>query len=97
MFRDSPHSESETEQRVMNGVTDMNSSQLIIHNAMIVTMDNELRVFLNGGIVINNDRIIAVGQSSDIIRQFSSNSQEIIDLHGQFLLPGYFLFTIIMS
>ncbi|KAL7586105.1 hypothetical protein Lser_V15G40909 [Lactuca serriola] len=72
----------------MNDVTDMKSSQLIIHNAMIVTMDNELRVFLNGGIVINNDRIIAVGQSSDIIRQFSSNSQEIIDLHGQFLLPG---------
>ncbi|KAI3780110.1 hypothetical protein L2E82_10015 [Cichorium intybus] len=73
----------------MNGATDMNNSQLILHNALIVTMDTELHVFLNGGIVIENDRIIAVGQSSDIIRQYSSNSQEIIDLHGQFLLPGF--------
>ncbi|XP_076894644.1 uncharacterized protein LOC143547003 [Bidens hawaiensis] len=66
----------------------MNSSRSILHNALIVTMDDELRVFRNGGIVIENDRIVAIGQSSDIVSQYSSNSHEIVDLHGQYLLPG---------
>ncbi|KAM0020153.1 putative hydrolase [Helianthus debilis subsp. tardiflorus] len=69
----------------MNGSTNWRS---ILHNALIVTMDKESRVFRNGGIVIDNDRIVAIGQSADIIRQYLSNSHEIIDLHGQFLLPG---------
>lgn len=72
----------------MNGAMDMSQSRIILHNALIVTMDDEIRVFVNGGIVIEKDRIIAIGQSADIVREFSSNSQEIIDLHGQFLLPG---------
>ncbi|MFS7992559.1 putative hydrolase [Helianthus anomalus] len=72
----------------MNDATKTNNWRSILHNALIVTMDKESRVFRNGGIVIDNDRIVAIGQSADIIRQYSSNSHEIIDLHGQFLLPG---------
>ncbi|XP_076953487.1 uncharacterized protein LOC143627587 [Bidens hawaiensis] len=72
----------------MNPAMEMNSSRLILHNALIVTMDDELCVFRNGGIVIENDRIVAIGQSSDIVSQYLSNSHEIIDLHGQYLLPG---------
>ncbi|KAJ9554573.1 hypothetical protein OSB04_018618 [Centaurea solstitialis] len=71
-----------------NVVTDMNKSRLILHNAFIVTMDQQLRVFGNGGIVVENDRIIALGQSSDIIRQFAPDSNQIIDLQGLFILPG---------
>ena len=61
---------------------------IILHNGLIVTMDDELRVFRKGGIVIENDRIVAIGQSLDIVTEYSSSSKEIIDLNGQFLLPG---------
>lgn len=57
-------------------------------------MDDQLRVFRNGGIVVENDRIIAIGQSVDIVTQFSSISDQIIDLNAHFLLPGYFLYLI---
>ncbi|KAL8224505.1 hypothetical protein R6Q57_019980 [Mikania cordata] len=72
----------------MNDATETNHLGLILHNALIVTMDDELRVFRNGGIFVENDKIVAIGQSSDVVRDYSSSSQEIIDLHGQFLLPG---------
>ena len=66
------------------------NSVTIIHNAMIVTMDPESRVFKNGGIVIEQDKIKAIGQSSDILSQFSSVAHhlQIIDLHSHILLPG---------
>uniref|UniRef100_A0A5B7BFY9 Amidohydrolase-related domain-containing protein n=2 Tax=Davidia involucrata TaxID=16924 RepID=A0A5B7BFY9_DAVIN len=66
-----------------------NSSVLILHNAVIVTMDSESRVFRNGGIAIRHDKIKAIGQSSDILHQFSALADQIVDLHGQFLLPGF--------
>ncbi|OAY32299.1 5-methylthioadenosine/S-adenosylhomocysteine deaminase [Manihot esculenta] len=65
------------------------SSVTIIHNATIVTMDSESRVFRDGGIVIDQDKIKAIGQSPDILAQFSAIAHHIIDLHRQFLLPGF--------
>ncbi|KAH7516765.1 hypothetical protein FEM48_Zijuj10G0169500 [Ziziphus jujuba var. spinosa] len=60
---------------------------VILHNAVIVTMDSESQVFQNGGIVIENDRIKAIGQSSSVLQQFSTLAHQIIDLDGQILLP----------
>lgn len=60
----------------------------ILHNATIVTMDPDARVFRNGGVVIERDAIVAVGQSSDILHQFSSLAHQIFDLNGQIVLPG---------
>lgn len=54
-------------------------------------MDPQLRVFRNGAIVIQDDTIKAIGQSDEILRQFSClllPPIQIINLHGQFLLPG---------
>ncbi|KAG2706525.1 hypothetical protein I3760_05G107500 [Carya illinoinensis] len=68
--------------------TNTNSS-IILHNAVIVTMDPQSRVFRNGGIFIQHDTIKAIGQSSDILRDFSSLAPQIIDLHAQILLPGF--------
>ncbi|GMH20387.1 hypothetical protein Nepgr_022228 [Nepenthes gracilis] len=65
------------------------NSVTVLHNAVIVTMDTEGRVFQNGGIVIEGDKIKAIGQSSDILNRFASRAQQSIDLHGQFLLPGF--------
>ncbi|KAL7241305.1 hypothetical protein ACSBR2_006847 [Camellia fascicularis] len=65
-----------------------NSSLLILHNTIIFTMDPQSRVFRDGAIVIDNDRIKAIGQSSHILSEFSPLANQIVDLHGQFLLPG---------
>lgn len=64
------------------------NSWIILHNAVIVTMDPQSRVFRNGGIVIDHDSIKAIGQSSDILRDFSALAHQIIDLNSQILLPG---------
>ncbi|KAK6914913.1 Amidohydrolase-related, partial [Dillenia turbinata] len=61
----------------------------VLHNATIVTMDSETRVFRNGGIVIESDRIKAVDQSAQILHYFSSIADEIVDLQGKILLPGF--------
>ncbi|KAH7833195.1 hypothetical protein Vadar_003965 [Vaccinium darrowii] len=62
---------------------------LILHNGVIVTMDPQRRVFRNGAIVVDHDRIVAIGQSSDVLRDFSAVPHQIVDLRGQFLLPGF--------
>ncbi|KAL0004637.1 hypothetical protein SO802_012198 [Lithocarpus litseifolius] len=64
------------------------NSWILLHNAVIVTMDPQSRVFRNGGIVIEHDSIKAIGQSSDILRDFSALAHQIIDLNSQILLPG---------
>ncbi|XP_016484776.1 uncharacterized protein LOC107805288 [Nicotiana tabacum] len=65
------------------------SSILLLHNAMIVTMDSQSRVYQDGAIAIQNNSIIAVGKSAEILPQFSSLSPQILDLSGQILLPGF--------
>ncbi|KAL3649890.1 hypothetical protein CASFOL_006293 [Castilleja foliolosa] len=65
------------------------SSILVLHDALIVTMDPQNRVFRNGAVAVRADTIVAVGQSQDIISQFSSFSPQLVDLHGHFLLPGF--------
>ncbi|CAN1794410.1 5'-deoxyadenosine deaminase [Linum perenne] len=66
-----------------------NNFVTVFHNAMIVTMDDDRRVFRNGGIVIEQDLIKSIGQSSDILSQFSSVADDIVDFHGRILLPGF--------
>lgn len=65
-------------------------SLLILHNALIVTMDSDSRVFLDGAIVIEDDKIKAIGHSHHILADAncSSLSPQFIDLQGQFILPG---------
>ena len=64
------------------------NSWIILYNAVIVTMDPHSRVFCNGGIVIEHDSIKAIGQSSDIIHDFSTLAHQIIDHNSQILLPS---------
>ncbi|KAK4740735.1 hypothetical protein SAY87_024323 [Trapa incisa] len=64
-------------------------SLIVLHNATIVTMDSRSSVFRNGGMAIEHDRIRAIGQSRDILAEFSGTAGEIIDLHSQILLPGF--------
>ena len=60
-----------------------------LHNAVIVMMDSDSHVFYNGAIVVEKDRIVALGQSHHIFNEFAPRSQNVFDLHGQILLPGF--------
>lgn len=64
---------------------------VLLHNAMIVTVDHEKRVFRNGAIVVEGDKLAAVGQSPEILHDFSASAHEILDLQGRVLLPGPFV------
>ncbi|XP_031489431.1 uncharacterized protein LOC116256999 [Nymphaea colorata] len=61
----------------------------LIHNGVIVTMDDGSRVYSNGAIVVEGDRIRAIGRSSEIIDRFSPLADEIVDLQGRIVLPGF--------
>ncbi|KAB2043521.1 hypothetical protein ES319_D01G023000v1 [Gossypium barbadense] len=74
---------------VAGGGSVSESSTMILHNAVVVTMDSDCRVFQNGAVFIDKDKIKAIGQSPDILQQFSHVAHHILDLHGQILLPGF--------
>lgn len=51
-------------------------------------MDSDLRVFNDGAMVVEEDRIKALGPSKLIIDSFSKKADEIIDLSGYWIIPG---------
>ncbi|RZC59708.1 hypothetical protein C5167_007012 [Papaver somniferum] len=58
---------------------------------MIITMDDQERVFKDGAIVIDADKIIAINQSSLILAEFGTaghDDVDIINLNGKILIPG---------
>ena len=63
----------------------------VLHGAVIITMDEENRVFGDGGIVVEQDRIKAIGQSSQILAQFAHVAHHVVDVSGHILLPGWVL------
>jgi 5-methylthioadenosine/S-adenosylhomocysteine deaminase len=59
---------------------------LIISGGAVVTMDGEKRLILNGAVAVKGDKIVAVGASSEIARQFSS--KQTINANGKVIIPG---------
>ncbi|KAI3920311.1 hypothetical protein MKW92_006281 [Papaver armeniacum] len=63
----------------------------VLHNCMIITMDDQERVFKDGAIVIDGDKIIAINQSSLILAEFGTtvhDDVDIINLNGKIVIPG---------
>ena len=54
----------------------------ILHGAVVVTMDGELRVLRDGAVAVAGDRIAAVGPSADVLAAWT------LDLGGRIVLPG---------
>lgn len=65
----------------------MQKADLIIKNALIVTMNTKREILDNASIAIAGDKIIAIGPSIDIESQYASN--KIIDARGKFIFPGF--------
>lgn len=59
---------------------------LIINNGLIVTMDAQKRLIENGAVAVAQNKIVAVGRSSEILGKYSS--KQIIDARDKFVIPG---------
>ena len=64
----------------------MQSADVLLFNAHILTMDEELRQFPSGAIAIKGDSILAVGPESHIRREY--HATESVDCGGKILMPG---------
>jgi 5-methylthioadenosine/S-adenosylhomocysteine deaminase len=59
---------------------------ILLDNATVVTMDRGRQVFASGRVVVDGDRIIAVGDSK---AEPDALAAEAIDLSGSVVLPGF--------
>jgi 5-methylthioadenosine/S-adenosylhomocysteine deaminase len=64
----------------------MNSVDIILTNAHVLTMDDEMRQFLPGAIAVRADGIVAVGSEAEIIGTYTA--AETVDCGGRVLMPG---------
>jgi len=62
------------------------SELIIAHADWLVTMDPERRIFRDGAVAIEGDRITAVGKSEDILS--AHDGSRIIHARGKLVLPG---------
>lgn len=60
--------------------------ELIISGGVVVTVDEKRRVINDGGIAINNGKIVAIAHSKEINNQF--NAKKVINAKGKVIIPG---------
>ena len=60
--------------------------ELIISGGFVVTVDKQRRCINDGGIAINNGKIVAVASSNEINKEF--NAKKIIDAKNKVIIPG---------
>ncbi len=59
---------------------------LLLSNAIVLTMDANLSQFEAGAVAVRGDTIVAVGLEADLRTRFTA--AETIDCHGKVLMPG---------
>lgn len=59
---------------------------LILSNAIVLTVDQEFNQYEPGAVAVSGDKIAGVGSEADIRREFEAT--EIIDCQGRVLMPG---------
>jgi 5-methylthioadenosine/S-adenosylhomocysteine deaminase len=62
------------------------SVDLLVRNAMIVTMDGERHVYENGAMAIKGDSIVAIGPSAEILAKYDGSQK--LDAAGKLIIPG---------
>jgi 5-methylthioadenosine/S-adenosylhomocysteine deaminase len=60
---------------------------ILLFNASIVTMDRDRNQYNQGAVLIQDNRIAAIGRSGDLFEQYHQHA-ECIDLRGRWILPG---------
>jgi 5-methylthioadenosine/S-adenosylhomocysteine deaminase len=61
-------------------------ADIVIKNAVLITLDHERRIIKDGGIAIGDGRILSVGTTEDISAGYGG--EEIIDGRGMVAIPG---------
>ena len=64
----------------------MKTSDILLHNAIVLAMDDNYNLYEPGAVVISEDRITAVGSEDNILKNY--NAKEIINCERRVLLPG---------
>ena len=62
------------------------SVDVILTNALVLTMDEEFTQYTSGAVVVQGDSIVAVGSAENISKEYSA--EETRDCGGKILMPG---------
>lgn len=65
----------------------MKRPDILLRNAVVVTIDNDFNIFEPGAVVVSEGLIIAVGTEEDILLHYKE--LESIDCKGNVLMPGF--------
>src|SRR6476659_6281862 len=61
-------------------------ADIILSNANILTMDENLTQYSPGAAAVKGDSLLALGTEDEIKREYSAS--ETLDCHGKILMPG---------
>lgn len=64
----------------------MNKADHILAHGIIVTMNNDFDVLMDGAVAVAKDSIIAIGKTVDILREYRSD--DVVDCTNQAVIPG---------
>src|SRR5512133_2697059 len=64
----------------------MENVDLLLTNAILLTMDSQLHQYDPGAVAVRGDSIVAVGPESELLDKFTA--EQIIDCAGKVLMPG---------
>ncbi len=62
------------------------SADLILKNAIVVSMDKQYNLYEPGAVVIRQENIVAVGRQNEIMQQYFAD--QVMDCGGKILMPG---------
>ncbi len=63
-----------------------NTADVLLINAHILTMDEELTQYRHGALAVQNDSILAVGPEAEIMAEY--DAPQVVDCGGKILMPG---------
>lgn len=64
----------------------MNKVDLLLVNANVLTMDNQLNQYRYGAVAVSGNSILAVGNQADLENEYLPSIK--VDCHGKILMPG---------
>lgn len=64
----------------------MKTVDILFKNAVLLTINNEMKIYEPGALAINGNKIIAVGEEAEISAEYEG--KETIDCKGNVLMPG---------
>ena len=65
------------------------SKRIAITHAVVLPMDDAHSMILDGAVVIDGDRIVDVGPSSEVMARLSAPLQRVVDATGKAMMPGF--------